>query len=226
MKRKNNWRRMVAMFLWVSILTGCAASDESFGKSTTAQNQTTTEGSTTTTTESVGIGGDEFECAAPYNLYFYLSQSVIDLVSENEYIQWCNTFEDAGMGGTRNPKDCNVYTFLKEFSIPRASIEEICAKYKEAIPDSEYFTTEQVEMLYNGTELEVYQYFANPHAVLVGKYAYSPKWMVKHTAENYLAEGITYEILSAEMDDLLVPCNEEERDYLRTQLAALKELEK
>ena len=79
-----------------------------------------------------------------------------------------------------------------------------------------------VEVLYTGTELEVYRYFANPYAVMVGKEAFSPQWLATHTADEYREVGITYELINAELMDILSVCpTDVERDHIRAQLAAL-----
>lgn len=214
----------------IGLFTACAAPETSSvttatTTTTTITLTTTTVTDTTTTTAIVPMGGDNWDYSRRYLLDFSIEGSVSSLLDKEEYQAWCDTFEHYDKGGKRNKYDYNLYTLIHEFSIPREKIEEICRFHAELFPEDEYLTKEQLDVLYTGTEVEVYQYFANPYAVLVGKEAYPPKWLVEHTAEEYAAEGITYAIMSEKMDKMLSVCSEKEQEYLRTQLAALKVLE-
>ncbi len=208
---------MVALLITVLLLSACTPQ-------TNNTNTTTTAPVTTTTTEQVGIGGeDNWDMTRQTLLTFSIEKRVSDLVDKEEYERWRAQFEPWVGTGTRTLYEYNMYTLITEFDIPRDKIEEICRKYKEMYGGF-YFTDEQVEAIYNGTEAEVYALFANPYAVMVGREAYSPYWMVEHTAEEYLEVGITYEILKEEFESLLVPCNKEQKEYLNKQLEALEKL--
>lgn len=197
----------------------------------TDPNDSGSEKSTVSTTQAtappvIGIGGEgDWDFSRHYILDFSIGSSISDLVDSEDYQAWCNTFEHYDNGGMRNKYEHNLYTLIHEFSIPREQIEKACEDYKKQFPEDEYLTKEQLDMLYNGTEIEVYQYFANPYAVMVGKDAYPPKWMVQHTAQEYLEAGITYEILSSELEDLLKPCTEDQKIYICEQWELLRELE-
>ena len=214
-----------AMLVFASLLVIClllAACDSPAGTTISTTTAGTTAG--TTVFDEGGIGGTgslEMESRSIYN--FSVESAVWSLVDPDEYKTWQDSFVGNSETGTRDPYEFNMYTLITEFSIPRDKIEQICKYYHEEF-GGVYFTDEQVEAIYNGTEEEVYRLFANPYAVMVGKQAYSPQWMVEHKAEEYLEVGITHDILTAEFEELLVPCTEEQRAHLRAQLKELEEL--
>ncbi len=144
------------------------------------------------------------------------------MVDKSVYEAWKSQFKGIHPDGTRDRSEFNTYTLITELEIPREKVEALCDWFEENNDGEKYFTDEQVEAIYNGTMEDVIRAFANPYAVVVGTKVYSPKWMTEHTAAEYAAEGITYEILTAEFEDLLVPCNEEQRAYLRAQYEAMK----
>ena len=214
---------MVALLITVLLLSACTPQAKDAKNTTTAPNTGETSSNTTTTVQE-GIGGDDnWDMTRQTLLTFSIEKRVSDLVDKEEYERWRAEFEPWVGTGTRTLYEYNMYTLITEFNIPRDKIEEICRKYKEMYGGF-YFTDEQVEAIYNGTEKEVYTLFANPHAVVVDGKVYEPRWMVEHTAEEYLEVGITYEILKEEFESLLVPCNKEQKEYLNKQLEALEKL--
>lgn len=207
--------------LLLLVFVGCAADK----KETPTETQATTTPTTTAPTvdDGNGIGGgDDWDFIREMHVDYSVSGGVVDLVDPTAYEAWEDQFKDMDPNGTREISEFNNYTLITELNIPREKIEELCDRMEALFEGDTYFTDEQVEAIYNGTMEDVIRAFANPYAVVVGTKVYSPKWMTEHTAAEYAAEGITYEILTAEFEDLLVPCNEEQRAYLRTQYEAMK----
>ena len=217
-----------AVIVLAALLTSCtqqknpATGGGETSTTTTEASPTTTMPETTTTTAFVvGVGGDDGFYSRRYSIFFSIESTMITLVDREEYDAWYHTFDRPAAGGTRNSNEYNVYTLIHEFSIPREEVERICEEHTNMFPDDIYFTDEMVEVLYTGTELEVYRYFANPCAVMVGKDAFPPQWLATHTAEEYREVGITYEILNAKLADVFSVCSAEVQQHIRTQLAAL-----
>lgn len=208
---------ILAVFcLCVVVIAGCTPD---FNDSTTTTTLAIAENNTTTTTFVEGVGGGgEWDFSRSYHLNFSIDGFAKKLVDNDAYYVWCNQFENFEAGGTRHRYEYNYYEFITDFSIPRKDFEELCAEYGEGI-----ITSDEIALLYTGTRLEVYQYFANPYAIMVGIYAYSPKWLTEHTAAEYREVGITYELLTAKLDDVLFPCTAEQQAYIRTQYEALKD---
>lgn len=220
---KRYFAALAVLCLCIVMIAGCTPSPSGLSTTTTIT-PSTTENNTTTTNFVEGIGGDgEWDFSRPYYFAFTVSDYVSNFVDKDDFDVWCNQFEHFENGGTRNKYEFNYYEFITEFSISREKMEEICAQYKELFPEIDLLTADQVDKLYTASEVEVYQYFANPYAVTVGKAAYSPKWMTEHTAEDYREAGITYDILAAKLDDLLTPCTTEQQAHIRTQCEALKD---
>lgn len=215
-------KRYFAVFavLCLSIMMTVGCTPSSSNDSTTpTTTSTTTESNTTTTTFVEGVGGgSEWDFSRSYHLNFSVDSFVEELVGKDRFASWCAQFEHAGEGGTRNRLECNYYELIQDFSIPREDMEELCAGY-----DGDIITPQEIALLYTGSRLEVYEHFANPHAVMAGIYAYSPKWLTEHTAEDYREVGITYDLLTAKLDDVLEPCTAEQQAYIRTQCEALKD---
>lgn len=237
---------IVLTLLLLVPLVGCA-SESDLTETTTAAGTTTTTAttttisttttvqsissieSTTTTVQQIGIGGDDWDYTRCYLLTFSIEGRLSRLADETEFDQWNDTFEHYDRGGSRSANEYNVYEFIQEFDVTREQVEEICQKYKARYPDDDYFTDEQIDVLFTGTRQEVYGYFANPHAIYIGPGAdevYPPKWLAEHTAEEYLAVGITYDILNAKLDDVLYDhLPDTPRQHILAQLEALKNME-
>lgn len=215
--------RIIAILVICCLLLPACASVKNGKKPTTTSLQSTTG---TTVGDNTGIGGavGSWDMTQQYLHNFWIDLWLVETLDATEYETWAEAFEGIGKNWTRSVNEFNKYTLIREFAIPRDKVEKVCRAYAD-LAEGTYLTDEQVEAIYNGTEEEVYRLFANPYAVMVGKQAYSPQWMVEHKAEEYLEVGITHDILTAEFEQLLVPCTEEQRAYLRTQLQALAELD-
>ncbi len=212
-------KRVLALFLATMLLlsvTACTAPEQGGGTTTTTAAPTTTTTQTTTTTiqpEQPGVGGDMSFYSRTYVLEFSMESRLWSLVDKDEFDAWMNSFED--FGGKRSGVELNVYSFIKEFGIPREMVEDICRKYKENF-GGDYFTDKQVEMLYNGKEEEVYAFFANPAGIMIGKTVYPPRWLAEHSVEEYKEAGITAAMIDEKWDEIAIACAEQHK---------LKELE-
>ncbi len=139
---------------------------------------------------------------------FSMSSGLEKLVDGAAYEAWFNTFKTEEGPGLR--VEFNVYTFLKDFNIPRATVEEICRKHEE-LYGSEFFTREELDVLYNGTENEVYAFFANPAGIVIGKTVYPPKWLAEHSVEEYREAGITAAMIDEKWDAIVAVCTQQNR---------------
>lgn len=213
MKKLLVW--LVAVCVMLVALVGCAPLGDT---------GTTTGETTTTTTEVPGKGGGNWDMIRTHLLAFAVDYGVAEYngISHESLEAWINTFET--MGGTRPLDECNLYTQITEFSISREQLEEYRDWCEERF-NEQFLTDEQVEALYTGTMEEINRVFASPFAVVAGDKVYSPQWLTEHTAEEYLAGGITCAILEEQVANVLGPCNETQREHIRAQWDRLKELE-
>ena len=72
-----------------------------------------------------------------------------------EFQTWLSQFKD--FGGTRENKECNLYTLVTELSIPREKVEEYCDWYEERFDGDVLLEDEYIAVLYEGTPEEVYR---------------------------------------------------------------------
>lgn len=194
--------------LLIGILTGCAA--ESSGTTTT----TTTPSTTTTTPPATpvqddngpGVGGVDgnWYFQAEHHDAYDIQRRLVNLVGKENYTEWTNGFKFANPSGTREYADFNSYTLIKELNIPREVVEN-------ALSNNIYFSAAQIEAIYNGTEEDIVREFASPYAIVIGTKIYSPKWLYEHTVEEYVAEGITFEIFRDKLPQIIIPCDTEDK---------------
>lgn len=170
----------------------------------------TISGSTTTTTAPIGIGGaDYLYYDRPFQDKFYPDGAFQgeDVVSNEVYYAWICQFEHANEGGTRSKHEYTVYNMIRELNIPRETVERLCAErialyrdewgYPQEAIDERCLTPREIEMLYTLTEKELFPHFVTHQTIAVEDRFYTPKWLAEHTAEEYLAVGITVEQVDA-----------------------------
>lgn len=209
--------------LLIGILTGCAAGPTEAGGTTTS--------SSTTTTVNQAQGSDgPGVCGVRGNWYFNsdwcdnyaLDACVAELVEPEVFTAWANEFTGTNKeSGTRSRDENNCWTFIREMNIPREKIEEVRTWCASVLPGYELYTDGQVEAIYNGTEEDIVREFASPYAIVVGTKIYSPKWLYEHTVDEYVAEGITYELFRDKLPQVLIACDTE--DTLTTLLTRYDE---
>ena len=167
-----------------------------------------------------GIGGANPFRNNPFSFAFDLSWNHINYVGEENFYAWLSQFQTGG--GTRPDHEYNLYTFVKEFDVPRSVLEEFWKKDMILYGDqsSDFPTPEQIDVIYNGTEYEVYCAFAWRSTVIVDNSFYAIGWLADHTADEYRAHGITAEQAQAAVnwDVELYP---KDRQHILQQIAIL-----
>ncbi len=166
----------------------------------------------------IGIGGADPFRNKPLHDCISLNSSFDELVDPAVYDKWLNTFSHAG--GTRDANEYNLYNFIHELNVPRSEIEQVCEQYNKIV-EYEYYTAEQIEVLYTYTKYDAYRYFALDTTVIVGNAFYAIGWLADHTAADYIAAGMTaqqvkkaYEVSGGTLIDA-------EREYILKQLAIM-----
>ena len=195
---------------------GCTSRPVNTNTSTTSPPIVTTTDPPTTTTpssdsDSSGIGGVDgnWYFQAEHADRYEIEYRMISLVGKDIYAEWKNDFKFVNPSGTRERSDFNSYTLLRELNVPREDVEAMCERYENNFPGNVYFTDEQIEAIYNGTDEDLLRAFASPYAIVVGSTIYPPKWLYEHTVEDYAAAGITYEILRAKLPHVTFTCDYE-----------------
>lgn len=167
--------------------------------------------------EGPGIGGPGDAYNLAYDLDFSaVEESMFDLVSEEEAKEWKNRFQN----GKGNPSDSTLYGFLMHFGISREQAEAVNEKYLQTIGPT--VPQEMIERFYTWSAQEVYEFYAYPSTVLVETRAYTPQWLVEHSAEQAREAGITSRMLTEKMHDAGNACRNWEQ--LRSLCRRLEEL--
>lgn len=168
-----------------------------------------------------GVGGADPFRNDPFSFAFGVYSEHRNYVGEEAFDMWINQFQSKG--GIRPNHEYNLYTFVKEFNVPRSVLEEFWEKELDFHGEqtSGFPTPEQIDVIYNGTEYDVYCAFAWDSTVIVDNSFYAIGWLADHTAEDYRAEGITAEKLQTALDNEKV-LTEKERQYVLQQLEELK----
>ncbi len=167
-----------------------------------------------------GVGGADPFRNAPFSFAFGVYSEHRNYVGEEAFDMWINQFQSKG--GIRPNHEYNLYTFVKEFNVPRSVLEEFWQRnmmmYEEQTSD--FPTLEQINVLYTGTEYEAYCAFAWGSTVIVDNSFYAIGWLADHTADEYVAHGITAEQAQAAVDrgGELHP---DDRNHILQQVAAL-----
>lgn len=202
MRRQQRARRKKAIAVWgVGGIVVVAAAvcvllfENGNGGTPPVSLPTTTVAPTTTTTQPIGIGGDNPYPKKPFEERFWPESAfdVSEAMGYDAYMKWTEEFYY--MGGDRPVEEWNVYNLIHENNIPRETVERLCAEVRafREPDDAAVMSEADIELLYTGTRAEVYRHFTAIYAVTVGETPYSAFWLATHTAEDYLAAGMTVE---------------------------------
>lgn len=166
----------------------------------------------------IGIGGADPFRNRPLHDCISLNSSFDALVDPAVYDAWLSTFSHAG--GTRDANEYNLYNFIHELNVPRAEFEKVCESYNQLI-EYEYYTPEQIEVLYTYSKDAAYRYFALDTTVIVGNAFYAIGWLAEHTATDYVAAGMTAQQVKTAYDASGGTLIDAEREYILKQLAIM-----
>ena len=108
-----------------------------------------------------------------------------------EIDSWLNSFSSSEK--TKLGDYQNLYSFITAFDITKDEAETALAPYI----DGGMMTSEQVDILFSGSEEAVTSGFASEYSVVVGENAYCPNWLYISTIDDYKAAGIDSEAVKA-----------------------------
>lgn len=100
---------------------------------------------------------------------------------------WINSFSSSEK--TKLGDYQNLYSFITAFDITKDEAETALAPYI----NGGMMTSEQVDILFSGSEEAVTNEFASEYSVVVGENAYCPNWLYINTIDDYIAAGINAE---------------------------------
>lgn len=100
---------------------------------------------------------------------------------------WLNSFSSSEK--TKLGDYQNLYSFITAFDITKDEAETALAPYI----NGGMMTSEQVDILFSGSEEAVTNEFASEYSVVVGENAYCPNWLYINTIDDYTAAGINAE---------------------------------
>lgn len=180
---------------------------------------TTTMQNTTFTTQ-LAIGGvDSYpDYRWPFSWLLKPQEACdpVDVIGVDRYLEWVHQFTYSG--GMRETYEANIYNLIKDFAIPKETIERLCAEYRNEMRPT--FTQAEIDLLYTGTKAEVYRYFLNYGTIMVGDRVFTNEWLSNFDAEEYHRVGITAEQLEKALQSIDLP--DEKKAHVRAQLEKLK----
>ncbi len=166
----------------------------------------------------IGIGGADPFRNNPLHDCISLNSAFDALVDPDVYDQWLKTFSHAG--GTRNANEYNLYNFIHELNVPRTEFEKVCESYNQVL-EYEYYTSEQIDVLYTYQKDAAYRYFALDTTVIVGNAFYAIGWLADHTAADYIAAGMTAQQVKTAYEASGGTLIDAEREYILKQLSIM-----
>ena len=116
---------------------------------------------------------------------------LMKLRDSEEIDSWLNSFSSSEK--TKLGDYQNLYSFITAFDITKDEAETAFAPYI----DGDMMTSEQVDILFSGSEEAVTSGFASEYSVVVGENAYCPNWLYSNTIDDYKAAGIDAEAVKA-----------------------------
>ena len=91
----------------------------------------------------------------------------------------------------------NIYTFIKDFSITKEQF-----KNRKGPAESTDLIDKDIDILFSGTQEEIYAYFCNPYGLTKGEHFFPTKWLYVHSLEDYIKAGITSEMMESKLDKI------------------------
>ena len=116
---------------------------------------------------------------------------LMKLRDSEEIDSWLNSFSSSEK--TKLGDYQNLYSFITAFDITKDEAETALAPYI----DGGMMTSEQVDILFSGSEEAVTSGFASKYSVVVGENAYCPYWLYSNTIDDYKAAGSDAEAVKA-----------------------------
>lgn len=116
---------------------------------------------------------------------------LMKLRDSEEIDSWLNSFSSSEK--TKLGDYQNLYSFITAFDITKDEAETAFAPYI----DGGMMTSEQVDILFSGSEEAVTSGFASKYSVVVGENAYCPYWLYSNNIDDYKAAGIDAEAVKA-----------------------------
>lgn len=131
-----------------------------------------------------------------------------EYATDEEWEAWTEKYE--------NKRDCRkvtdyptVYTFIKDFNVADEDLIKLYSEY-------DILSEQDMQILLEHDEAKIGEHFATDCAIVVGDCIYPPEWIYEHSASDYIAAGITPEMLEEKLDeyaDLGLSKSAEERLY-------------
>lgn len=180
--------------------TSAAASQIRSEASESTFSETAAEEETSFTVETEMPEPFETECDDDSRDGFYLPFNstlnnipieLMKLRDSDKVDSWLNSFSSSEK--TKLGDYQNLYSFITAFDITKDEAETAFAPYI----DGGMMTSEQVDILFSGSEEAVTNEFASEYSVVVGENAYCPNWLYINTIDDYTAAGIDAEAVKA-----------------------------
>ena len=90
----------------------------------------------------------------------------------------------------------NIYSFIHTHDIDEDTLRAVLSD-GDSMLHKKPFTEEEIDLLLGDDQAAAMAAFASPSTIVIGEKGYCAKWMYRHTAEEYAAEGITPEMVAA-----------------------------
>jgi hypothetical protein len=149
----------------------------------------------------------------PYDLRFsgfssFFSDEIAEDLGDEENSMWeiyHNNYSGNNKLGMKNDTikvTYNLYTFFKEYDLPKEEIINLLTEYNnmnigftEKFNDTSYleecFSEEEIEAIANLDKDALNELFVSDYCIIKGRSIYTPEWIYCHSLEDYAIAGIT-----------------------------------
>lgn len=178
---------------------------EDTSKSTEVSEPVSSSQEPTESSDKEEIGGPNLQCQEHTFSYHAVPGELVDLIGNDPGMEWYNTFFEASDPYGRPGEGFTIVAFVEHFQVSREDFtrciyENLTQEFVESIGMTmdEYleefgYTDEQIDAIYSGDQKEINRAFCGPLAVYNENDGelYSIYWMAEHTAEDYIAAGLS-----------------------------------
>jgi len=145
----------------------------------------------------IDVGGDE-------NADFYqpcnrvldnIPVELMRLRDETAVSNWINSFPSISVAPSNITEYANIYSFITFFNISKEEAETAMSVYLNSDDEQIKITHEEFDIIFSGDIAAITNTFSSDYSIAIGNSVYCPNWIYTHSTDDYLAAGITADVV-------------------------------